>query len=157
MNYIYYLRCIPADFEILKTLGQTLGAIIVHPAQTLEVEIPLDNGDFETITETIEERIEVPGGGHWDYIGPISQPAGEFVYDPEFGAQEVLATLKDPQGNEYIHVNLLTPVNLREAALALAQANPAIAAGLANLSRFFLVDANGDAKPPAAPHRVFAT
>ena len=80
--------------------------------------------------------------GCWDYIGPI--------YRDE-------KALTDLGGNVYIHVNLMTPVNLREAAQALAASKPEIAAGLVNLPKYFLVDTEGNAVAPAQPHRVFAT
>lgn len=80
--------------------------------------------------------------GCWDYIGTIYRDG---------------QPLTDPGGNTYIHVNLMTTVNLREAATALAASKPEIAAGLANLPKYFLVDAEGNAAAPALPHRVFAT
>lgn len=80
--------------------------------------------------------------GAWDYIGPICD------------AQEV--PLRSPEGEEYVHINLRTPLALRAVALTLAKASPEIAAGLSQLDQFFLVDADGLARAPAVPHRVFA-
>lgn len=63
----------------------------------------------------------------------------------------------DAQGNEYIHVNLITPINLKEAAMLLAKSHPEVSVGLSNLSKYFLVDAEGNAIAPVQPHRVFAS
>lgn len=128
----YYLRTIAADYEQMLQLGVTLGAIQIN-----------------------DEVISAPGGC-WDYIGPIHTPTGETV-QTDFGPQPVMTPRTDAQGNEYIHVNLITPVNLKEAAQALAVAHPEVAAGLANLGKYFLVDAEGNAVAPVQPHRVFAS
>lgn len=128
----YYLRTIPADYEQMIALGVTLDAIQIN-----------------------DEVISAPGGC-WDYIGPIYVPTGETI-QTEFGPQPVMVPRCDPDGNPYVHANLITPVNLREAAEALAAARPEIAAGLADLSKYFVTDADGNAVAPAQPHRVFAT
>ena len=125
----YYLRTTSTDYEQMIALGVTLGAI-----------------------EVIEERIHAPGGC-WDFIGAIHVPTGET--DAE--GNPVMTPRCDADGNEYIHVNLITPVNLKEAATALAAEHPEVAAGLSNLGKYFLVDAEGNAIPPKLPHRVFAT
>jgi len=179
----YFLRTIAADYEQMIALGVTLGAIVhtPHSERTYEREIyesilvelrpgeegygdedydqawttSVPTGRFETVTEVTEERIHAPGGC-WDYIGPIYVPTGE-VIETDFGPQPVMTPRTDAQGREYIHVNLITPVNLKEAAQALAAAHPEVAAGLANLSKYFLVDADGNAVAPNMPHRVFAT
>lgn len=128
---IYYLRTTPADYEQMIAIGKALGAIV----------------------ET-DGVISAPGGC-WDFIGPIYVPTGE-VTQTDFGPQPVMTPRVDANGAEYIHVNLITPVNLREAAQALAVAHPEVAAGLANLGKYFLLDAEGNTVPPANPHRVFA-
>ena len=128
----YFLRTIPADYEQMIALGVTLGAIKIT-----------------------DEVISAPGGC-WDYIGPIYVPTGEVV-QTEFGPQPVMVPRCDPDGNPYVHANLITTKNLREAAEALAAARPEIAAGLADLSKYFVTDADGNAVAPAQPHRVFAT
>lgn len=153
----YYLRCIAADFNQLKALGEMLGAITVIPAHTEETTIEVSEGVFETSTISVPEAVVATQQGYWDFIGPIYQPTGATIEVEGFGPQPVMAALTDAEGNEYVHVNLITPINLKEAATLLAVAYPEIAAGLANLGKYFLVDANGDAKPPAVPHRVFAT
>ena len=129
----YYLRCVESDYQQLIQLGVLLGALQVT------------NG---VVTAT--------GSGCYDYIGPIYKPTGETV-ETESGPQPVMAIHCDSDGNIYIHVNLITPVNLRNVAEALAISRPEIAAGLSNLSRYFVVDADGNATAPAQPHRVFAS
>lgn len=129
----YFLRTIPADYEQMIALGVTLGAIKIT-----------------------DEVISAPGGC-WDYIGPIYVPTGEVVQNLLQGPVPVMTPRVDANGAEYIHVNLITPVNLKESAQALAEAHPEVAAGLANLSKYFLVDAEGNAVAPNMPHRVFAT
>ena len=129
----YYLRTIPTDYDNMLALGVLLGAIKIS--------------EDDTITAP---------GGCWDYIGPIYTPTGATI-QTDFGPQPVMTPRKDVLGNEYIHVNLATPVNLRDAANALAKTKPEIAAGLASLGKYFLIDAKGDAIPPALPHRVFAS
>lgn len=125
--HTYYLRTIAADYNAILAMGVLLGAIQITDGQ-----------------------VHAPGGC-WDYIGPIHVPTGATDDD---GAP-VMTPRVDGSGNEYIHVNLITPVNLKTAALALAADHPAIAAGLANQGRYFVVDVGGNAVPPAIPHRVF--
>ena len=129
----YYLRTIAADYDNMLKLGVLLGAIQINDDKTISAP-----------------------GGCWDYIGPIHIPTGATI-QTEFGPQPVMTPRVDALGNEYIHVNLVTPVALKEAATALAAAHPEVAAGLANLGKYFLVDVLGDAIPPLMPHRVFAS
>ena len=133
MNNIYYIRTIATDYPAMIAIGKVLGAI----------------------AETEDGTITATQGGCWDYIGPIHVPTGETT-QTEDGPVPVMAPLLDAQGNEYIHVNLSTPVNLRETAEALAATHPEVADGLANLGRYFLLDAQGNARLPTNPHRIFA-
>ena len=128
----YYLRTIAAHYDEMIAIGKVLGAI----------------------TE-VDGIITATQGGCWDYIGPIHVPTGETT-ETEMGPQPVMTPLLDPDGNEYIHVNLITPIALKATAMALAAEHPEAAAGLADLGRYFLLDANGDARLPTNPHRVFA-
>jgi len=91
---------------------------------------------------TIEEDVIHAPGGCWDFIGPINKPTGA-VIKTEDGPLPVMAPKCDAQGNAYIHANLITPVDL--------------SAGLANPSKFLLVDAEGNTVAPAKPHRVFGS
>lgn len=88
----------------------------------------------------VEGEIHAPNGA-WDYIGAI--------YKDE-------VSLKDPQGREYIHINIITPINLADAAAELAADHPEVAEAIDNLGRFFLLDAEGNARAPEQPYRVFA-
>lgn len=127
----YCLRTIAADYPAMLSIGIALGAIKID-----------------------DDVIHAPGGC-WDFIGPIHAPTGKVV-ETGIGPQPVMSPKVDAQGNEYIHVNLLTPVSLNEAAQALAAEHPEIAAGLASLNKYFLVDVEGNAVAPVRPHRVFA-
>lgn len=130
---IYYIRTIAADYPAMIAIGKVLGAI----------------------AETDDGNIYATHGGCWDYIGPICEPTGETV-ETQFGPVPVTTPLLDPDGNEYIHVNLITPIALKATALAMAADHPEAAAGLADLGKYFMLDANGDARLPNNPHRVFA-
>jgi len=130
---IYYIRTIAAHYAEMIAIGKVLGAI----------------------AETDDGRIYATQGGCWDYIGPIHVPTGE-VTETEFGPVPVTTPLLDPDGNEYIHVNLITPIALKVTAIALAAEYPEAVAGLADLGKYFMLDANGDARLPSNPHRVFA-
>ena len=111
---------------------------------------------YEEFTEVVPETVVATNGGCYDLIGTTHKPTGEIV-ETEFGPQPVMVPRCDPDGNPYVHANLITPVNLREAAEALAAARPEIAAGLADLSKYFVTAADGNAVAPTQPHRVFAT
>lgn len=111
---------------------------------------------WSTVTVEVPERIEATGGGCWDYIGPIYVPNGETIETEMFGLQPVMVPLVNEQGEVLLHANLLTDEDLRANAEALAASHPEIAAGLADLSLYFVVDAEGNAKAPSNPHRVFA-
>lgn len=129
----YYIRTIADDYPAMIAIGKVLGAI----------------------AETDDGNIYATQGGCWDFIGPIHVPTGETV-ETQFGPVPVTTPLLDPDGNEYIHVNLITPISLKDTALALAEEHPDVAEGLANLGRYFLLDANGDARLPTNPHRIFS-
>lgn len=131
----YFLRCKQADVQTLIALGITLGALVQHPGE---------NGQPATITAT--------HGGHWDVIGPIYRPTGEL--DDE--GMPLTAPMLDDDGNPWWHANLTTPVDLGAVAAAMATEHPEIAEGLADLSRFFVVDEENRPKAPAQPYRVLA-
>lgn len=130
---IYYIRTIADDYPAMIAIGKVLGAI----------------------AETDDGNIYATQGGCWDFIGPIHVPTGETV-ETEVGPVPIMEPLLDPDGNEYIHVNLITPIALKATALAMAADHPEAAAGLADLGKYFMLDANGDARLPNNPHRVFA-
>lgn len=75
--------------------------------------------------DAMKPGIQATHGGCWDYIG--------LIYDDEGNA------LKDNEGKEYLHINLITPIFL-DAVLA----------------DYLLLDEHGNARAPANPYRVFA-
>lgn len=130
---IYHIRTTQDDYATLIALGKTLGAI----------------------EETETGVIVATQAGCWDYIGAIYEPTGTSQIVDGISVPD-MAPLLDPLGHEYLHINLLTPINLKETAVALATEHPEIASGLSDLGRYFLLDAEGNARAPAAPQRVFA-
>lgn len=80
-------------------------------------------------------------GIEWDYIGYKQLDNGEI--------------LKDGNGIPYVHVNVITPFSVGQAAAEAAASNPAIAAALGDPSRFFVTNPDGSAKDPEFPMRVF--
>jgi len=136
----YYIRCIAEDWNTLLHLGEKLGAIRLY-YETDEECNPIG-----------EPSISATQGGAWDYIGQIFEPTGEV--DSE--GKEVMASIKDEHGNDYLHANLITPIALGETALTVRGTDEEVAEGLANLAKFFLLDEQGNARAPANPVRVFA-
>lgn len=105
-------------------------------------------GDIEQLITlaTVLGVIEIKDGavvalqnGMWDYIG--------YKY--------VEGEPASFEGEPYVHINVRTPINVKEVATALAASNPAVAAGLASIPRFFIVDAEGNATAPEYPLRVW--
>lgn len=143
----YFIRCIKSDFPRLLALGQKLGAITLTYSEF--VQSTEENGlTVETPTGT--PQVTATGGGAWDFIGEIPQAdlvdsQGEPVYKP----------ICDADGNPYIHVNLVTTLSLGELAANMAGTDEEVAAGLQDLGCFFLLDADGNARAPSAPYRVF--
>ena len=129
----YYIRCKQSDWSELLTLGEKLGAVKVT-----------DDGVFAT------------NGGAWDFIGEIHKPTGNTLTDDDGNQYPEIAPVLDPDGNPYWHANLITPLALGELAISMQGDNPDIAAALAELGRFFLLDAEGNARLPTQPHRVWA-
>lgn len=127
----YFLCCLPKDLPQLISLGLLLGALC----------------------EAEDGALYAPDGT-WDPIGIIPVPTGEIV-QTEIGPMTVMVPRKDAQGRELWHGNLSTLVNLRAVAQAMAAERPEIAAGLANLGKFFVVDEAGNAVAPNNPYRVF--
>jgi hypothetical protein len=125
---LYALRCIEADLEQLVTLATVLGVIEVQDG--LVCDLP---------------------GSTWDFIGYKKVGAAPLGDEPD-----TRPDAEDGNGNKYVHINVVTSVNVRERAEQLALENPAIAAGLAQIPRFFIVDAEGNATWPEYPMRVFA-
>lgn len=139
---MYYLRCIPADWNTMIALGEKLGIIKLQYKTDLE----------GNILATEEPAVVATEGGAWDYIGEIKRPTGEL--DAE--GNPIMETITNEQGIPYIHANLISPINMYETAKDMAGTEEEIATALANLGKFFLLDAQGDARAPSQPHRVFA-
>lgn len=129
MYYPYYLRCLASRRDELIALGVRLGVL----------QQDADTG-----------AVHATDAGCWSEIGIQLERAGGSDDAPEY------APVTDPDSGEpYWLANLLTPVDLRERAQSLAATDPAIAAALANLSDFFIVDDQGNATAPATPVQVF--
>lgn len=124
--YDYYLRCKEGDIEQLIQLATILGVI-----------------------EIVDGLVQAKDGGMWDYIGY------KFVGEAPAEGEPDLRTIAGIEGENFIHINVRTPINVKEVATALATENPAIAAGLAQIPRFFIVDAEGNATAPEYPLRVW--
>lgn len=140
----YFIRCIQADYSRLLTLGEKLGAIQLHYTEFVENSDGSEPTPIGTPTVTATE-------GSWDYIGHIPQ-AG--VVDAEDNL--VFKPIADAEGNPYIHVNLATPLSLGEVAASMAGTDEEVTQALAELSKFFLLDSQGNARPPSEPFRIFA-
>lgn len=127
----YCIRTTAADYPELLQIGAALGAITV---------------DEDGIVSAVD--------GAWDYIGTIYEPTGTFT---TYEGVEVpdTAPILAPDNTEYIHINLRTPLSLKVVAMELAEAHPEVAAGLANLGKYFMVDGEGNATTPATPARVW--
>ena len=135
---LYYIRYHPSDWSELLTLGEKLGAV------------------FITKSESGETTVTATQGGAWDYIGEIHQPTGETTRDAEGITVHVMTPVSAPDGTPYLHANLSTPLALGELAVLMRDADQEIAQVLERLSKFFLLDAEGNARLPTQPHRVFA-
>lgn len=143
----YFIRCVKSDYPRLLALGQKLGAITLTYSEFVQ---STDENGITVETPTGEPQVTAAQGGAWDYIGEIPQTGlvdsqGEPVYKP----------ICDADSKPYLHVNLITPLSLGELAANMAGTDEEVAAGLQDLGRFFLLDADGNARPPSAPFRVF--
>lgn len=103
-------------------------------------------GQLLGVITVVADLVEPVGAGAWDEIGLKYQAVGEGepLGEPAGGAA-------DP----YWHINFRTEHNLREIAEAMAVSRPEIAAGLSQISRYFITDAEGNATAPEVPMRVF--
>lgn len=89
-------------------------------------------------------------------------PVGQGCWD-EIGTKVEVDEAGNPVGglaggdaDPWWHINFRTEHDLRERALAAAQAGDAdIAAGLAEIAAYFITDADGNVAAPAVPMRVF--
>ena len=133
MTYIdYYIRTTVAHWDEVISFGVLLGVI---------QEVEREDG-----SAVIVEK----GPGCWHYIGPISIRVGGTDEEPEFD------TLKNLEGEEFIHANLRTTINIRERAMELVAENPDLSEAMSRLWDYFLLDELGQARPPNRPYCVFA-
>lgn len=135
---LYYIRCHTADWNELLILGEKLGAV--------------------TVTEEDGKKIvSANHGGAWDYIGEIHQPTGRTLTDAEGNAYPETTPIASADGTPLLHANLITPLALGELAMSLRDADQTIAQALEQLGKFFLLDAEGNARLPSQPYRVFTS
>lgn len=127
----YYIRCRGSEAPQLYALAKALCVL--------------------TQGEDGAHSIAAPHTGAWDEIGPIHRPTGEVDAD----GQPITAPVLDDTGAPYWHANLRINADLAEIAQALAPTSPAIAAGLADLARWFVVGPDGKAAAPQQPERVW--
>lgn len=100
----------------------------------------LDRGQRMGVIRIDGGQVAPIGEGVWDYVGKKLLGDGSCLGDP------------DP----YIHINFRTEHDLRQKAMEAAQAGDAdIAQGLAEISSYFITDADGNVVPPAFPMKVF--
>jgi len=131
MTYIdYYIRTTAAHWDEVISFGVLLGVI---------QEVERDDGS----TVVVEK-----GPGCWHYIGQISIRVGGTDEEPEFDA------LKNSEGEELLHANLRTTINLRERAMELAGENPELSEAMGRLGDYFLLDSEGNARTPNSPYNV---
>lgn len=125
--YTYALRCTEDRYQTLIHLAQLLGVV-----------------------DVIEDVVVEKNKGCWDYIGyKLDGDA------PEEGVPDTRVPLADINGNKYVHINVRTPINVREQAEALATTHPELGTALSQIPQYFITDAEGNATLPQFPMRVF--
>ncbi len=124
----YYLRCRVSKLPILIDRGKRMG--VIHDVDGVIMPVGL---------------------GLWRDIGVVNEPFLEGE-DPE-------TTIKPPRGgidDPWYHINFRTEHDLRERAIAAAQAGDTdIANGLAEIAAYFITDAEGNVATPDFPIEVF--
>jgi hypothetical protein len=123
----YALRCIEDNYPKLLQLATILGVI-----------------------EMVDGNVVEKNGGIWDFVG--YKYVGE---SPLEGGEDTRTILTNNKGKRFVHINVRTPVNVREVAEALALSNPEIAGALSKVPDYFITDAEGNATLPEFPLRVF--
>jgi len=63
--------------------------------------------------------------------------------------------VSDENGNKYVHSNVRTPYSVGERVAQFATDHPDIAAAMGDVSRFFVVDENGNPIDPKFPMAVY--
>ena len=95
------------------------------------------------------------------YVDGVITPIGRGAWDEagwKYPDQEEGKPKGEPLGGKddpWMHVNFRTEHNIRDLAVKLAKDKPDVAAGLAQLSRYFITDSDGNAVAPEFPMKVF--
>lgn len=144
----YAIRCRMDDVPQLYALAARLGALA-----------PLTDLEGNVLPDTYGLAPERRGG--WDVIGPILRPTGQMVTvtAPDGAPLEVpeMAPVLDSDGVPFWHANLRIDMDLATRAAELAPSDPAIADGLSDLARWFVVnEETGRARLPKNPARCWA-
>ena len=129
----YALRCLEPDYPTLLQLWKILWVITEESGQIVPATV-----------------------WAWDYIGYIPDETTWTLETIDGVEVRIWQTPKWVGGVPYIHVNILTEINIRERAEALAVENPEIAWALSVIPKFFITDADWNATLPNNPYRVFA-
>ena len=152
MYFDYYCRTVETLWPTMLAIGVKLGVI------TLRYESYEYPEEGEPIP--VGDPIVIPTkGGAWDFIGIIQETGTFLIHSSEdFDTFETvdLGPITDLDGAPYWHGNLRTTTNLAQVATVLSETDPEIAAVLGSLGDFFLLDAEGNARLPSQPHRVWA-
>jgi hypothetical protein len=133
----YYIRALPKDWPTLIALGVKLGALSVHK------------------TEDGESVVSATTPGSWDFIGVLYRPTGNIIEAPDEDIPE-MTEVTDEEGKVYWHANLRTTVHLGEMAREMAKTDKAVAKAMKSLSKYFLLDDEGNPRAPAQPARGYA-
>ena len=136
----YYIRALPKDWPTLIALGEKLGVLTVHK------------------TEDGESVVSATTPGSWDFIGVLYKPTGMLLpaSDESGDAVPEMTEVTDEKGTAYWHANLRTTVHLGEVARQMAKTDKAVAKAMKSLSKFFLLDDEGNPRAPAQPARGYA-
>ena len=128
----YWCRATESDWPELLTLGVLLGVLVEH------------EGRYHAVTP-----------GDFVYPVPVLKPTGETVM-VDGVETPVKAPVRDANGNLYVHGNLITTIDIRARAEAMAVSNPELASALSQIGRYFVTDAQGQPKAPDSPAMVWA-
>lgn len=148
----YYVRAVPSDWPLLLSLGEKLGALVVHRPTTSHTE---EDGTVVQVPAG-DPIVAAAAPGAWDFIGELLRPTGNTVAGPDGAQMPEMVPVADANGVAYWHANLRTTVHLGSVAREMAQEDPEVAAAMSQLGRFFLLDEAGSPRLPKAPVRVWA-